>query len=170
LEAFVRFRHMAAKLAGWVSGALALSVAGSALAVSIGPQDAFGDWLTANGKAVVRVHPCEGDALCGEIVWLRNEMLSGERLRNAEGELLRGARILYGFRTKGTGWVDGRVYALNQGKTYRAKVVALDQGRLRVEGCVGPFCGKQVWTRVTMAELGPRPVSGPQPTLVADVD
>lgn len=142
----------------------------SAAAVSMTPQDAYGDWLTANGKAVVRVYPCEPEVLCGDIVWLRNEMLSGDRLRSSEGALLRGARILFGFRPKGTGWVDGQIHALNQGKTYRAKLAVLDGTRLRVQGCVGPFCGKQVWTRVKLSEQGPRPYSQFNSTLVANAD
>lgn len=151
----------------WIALALGLFLAVSSAAGAAGRgQDlAFGDWLTGNGKAVVRITPCEADLLCGEIVWLRNEQTSGERLFNQDGQALRGAQILIGFRRRGEGWSDGRIHAINTGKSYRSKLVALDARRLKVEGCVGPFCGKQIWTRVELSDAGPTPL--PFPTLVA---
>lgn len=127
---------------------------------------AFGDWLTGNGKAVVRIAPCGTHELCGAIVWLRNEAMSGTPVHNAQGLRLMDASILEGFEQAGAGWRNGRVHALDRAKTYRAKLAAIGPNRLRLEGCYGPFCGSQVWTRVQLGPEGPQPVSRiPQPSL-----
>lgn len=159
--------RQAAMLAGMLCAAF-LAMTASALADE-GADRAFGDWMTANGKAVVRLHPCEQSSLCGDIIWLRDE-LSGHRVYGPSGAPIRGARILYGFEAKGSSWLSGHIFALNQGRTYRAKVAAIDPLRLRVEGCLGPFCGKQIWTRVEFGEDGPRPSSRFNETLVATVE
>lgn len=141
-----------------------LGASNSALAY-VGAETAFGEWLTTDGKAVVRVANCGSASLCGEIIWLRNEVMSGETLRDRSGAPLRGAQILFGFRRKENAWIDGRVRALNEGKTYRARLSAISQNQLRLDGCFGPFCKGQIWTRVDM-RMG-FPVSAPTKSQVA---
>lgn len=127
---------------------------------------AFGEWLTTDGKAVVRIGKCGTANLCGEIIWLRNEVLNGKALVDRTGAPLRGAQILSGFRRKENLWVDGRVRALNEGKSYRARLEALSQDQLRLDGCFGPFCRGQIWTRVDM-RMG-FPVSAPTRSQVVE--
>lgn len=126
-----------------------------------GSEAAFGDWLTGNGKAVVRITRC-GAELCGAIVWLRNEAASGQPVRNAYGLPLMGAAILEGFKEAGAGWRNGRVHALDRARTYRARLATIDPDHLRLEGCYGPFCSAQIWTRVQLGPAGPRPVGKTQ--------
>lgn len=144
---------------------LALFGASNSALALVSAETAFGEWLTTDGKAVVRVANCGNASLCGEIIWLRNEVMSGETLRDRSGAPLRGAQILFGFRRKENAWIDGRVRALNEGKTYRARLLAISPNQLRLDGCFGPFCKGQVWTRVDM-RMG-FPVSAPTKSQVA---
>lgn len=127
-------------------------------------EAAFGDWLTGNGKAVVRITRCGAAELCGAIVWLRNEALAGRSVTNAQGLPLMGASILEGFQQAGAEWRNGRVHALDRAKTYRAKLAAVDADHLRLQGCYGPICSAQVWTRVRLGPEGPQPAGLAQPS------
>lgn len=153
-------------LAKAVLALIMLSVFCAAAHGRISADTALGEWLTTDGKAVVRIGKCSAASLCGEIIWLRNEVMNGETLRDRTGAPLRGAQILSGFRRKDDWWVDGRVRALNEGKTYRARLVAISPNELRLDGCFGPFCRGQVWTRVDM-RMG-FPVSAPTKSQIVE--
>ncbi len=157
-------RAWLARVAVALTALIAFAVFASA---RVGADTALGEWLTTDGKAVVRIGKCGGGtSVCGEIIWLRNEVMNGEILRDRTGAPLRGAQILSGFRRKEDVWVDGRVRALNEGKTYRARLIAISQNQLRLDGCFGPFCKGQVWTRVDM-RMG-FPIGAPTKSQVAE--
>ena len=41
----------------------------------------------------------------------------------------------------------GRIYNADDGKLYDSNIEFDDPTKLTVNGCVGPFCGGEVWTR-----------------------
>lgn len=144
-----RVPQILAPLATAAALALATPAGAAPAEMSMIPETAFGEWNTQDGKARVRIQPCDGDSLCGHVVWLRTEAQTGKAARSPSGSMLKGARILEGFKRTALGWVDGRIFAINRGKIYRANVAAIAPDKLRVEGCAGPLCGSQVWTRAS---------------------
>jgi uncharacterized protein (DUF2147 family) len=42
---------------------------------------------------------------------------------------------------------SGQIYNADDGKTYSSNVSVHGPASLRVEGCVGPLCGGETWTR-----------------------
>lgn len=98
---------------------------------------AFGHWLTANERAIVRIAPCDGEA-CGTIVWTRGQG------RNC------GTRILGELTREAPGrWTGGYVLDPRKGSRYGAELSA-EGARLTLRGYLGlPLLGRsQVWTRV----------------------
>jgi uncharacterized protein (DUF2147 family) len=129
-------------------------IAALALAPAARAGGVVGDWLSRDGDAVVRIAPC-GETVCGTFVWLRDAIdpATGRPEIDAHNPnpALRGRRILgltflAGFKPAGGGrWTDGRVYDPESGHTYRAKLSPAPDGRLKLEGCLGPFCRGQIW-------------------------
>ena len=119
-------------------GAAALLSLGLALPAGATPQDpAFGHWLTENGRAIVRIAPCDS-AACGHVVWTEGQ---GRRC---------GATILGALRREGPGrWAGGYVEDPRDGTRYAARLRA-EGMRLELRGYVGlPLLGRsQTWTRV----------------------
>lgn len=98
----------------------------------------FGVWATRGDGAHVLIHRCEdGKLVCGSIVW------------TASGKPDRiGAAILTGFAFEDGRLRGGRIIDPRSGSRYRARLEMIDEGLLKVEGCVLIFCGDQEWTRV----------------------
>lgn len=118
-----------------------IGVIGMAGAVSADP--AQGVWKTQvddGAYAYVQMSPC-GAALCGTI----------SRTFNSGGE--------YTSATSARSWFGacspqvmvstsaGKIWQPSTGKTYKSKM-ALSGNTLKVSGCVGPICKKQIWSRV----------------------
>ena len=133
-----------------------------AAALLIAPAASFaasplGDWLVASRDGKVRIAPC-GEALCGVLVWARKTIdpKTGRPqldIRNPDpalrGRPILGMRLFWGMKPDGPNhWSDGRIYDARSGRTYRSKLALLPNGDLKVEGCLGPFCGGQTWTPV----------------------
>lgn len=112
-------------------------------------QPITGNWLTADGGAIVAIGDC-GGRLCGRITRLIKRSTTGPAVdaKNPNpalrGRSLIGLPILTGLTASGDGWA-GQVYDPKTGKSYRA-VVTRDGGKLNVKGCLGPFCRTSVWT------------------------
>ena len=99
----------------------------------------------------MEIAPC-GAKLCGTIVKLTGPR-SGADPRDANNpdpalrtRRILGLPILTGFTACQKDW-RGQIYDPNSGKTYRSIVKIGKNGTLEVQGCVGPFCRTQVWTR-----------------------
>lgn len=122
---------------GIMAAGIAL-LAGGALADPV-----EGIWQTEvddGAYAHVRMGPC-GQKICGVI----------SRTFDASGEYdseNKGKAIVWDMVPKGGGaYGDGNIWQPSTGKVYRSKMM-LEGARLKVSGCVGPFCKSQAWSRV----------------------
>lgn len=129
-----------------------------------GDKGVAGTWRTADGRALIEIHPC-GAKICGRVAWLREpnfpsddrEGMAGKpridrynpnaELRNRR---VLGLRIMAGFMRKDdTRWEQGTIYDADTGSTYRARLTLLSPDRLALHGYIGiPLFGKSsIWTR-----------------------
>jgi len=114
-----------------------------------------GIWLTQAGDAKIRVSRC-GAGICGVVVWLKEPIdpLTGKPQvddKNSNPALAKrpiiGLSLFSGMRPTGPNQWAGRIYNADDGKTYASKISVSGPRGLRVEGCVGSFCGGEDWTR-----------------------
>jgi len=114
-----------------------------------------GVWLTQAGDARVRVSKC-GGGICGVIVWLRVPIdpATGKPQiddKNPNPALARrrmiGLPLFTGMGPVGPNKWSGQIYDADDGKTYASSVSVAGPDSLRVEGCVGAFCGGETWSR-----------------------
>ncbi|MEH6758284.1 MAG: DUF2147 domain-containing protein [Parasphingorhabdus sp.] len=111
-----------------------------------------GNWVTQDGDAIIKIDQC-GDTVCGRIhkylvtppngVNQKDTKNPDKNLRNRK---LLGTAILTGFKPDGDIW-RGKVYDPKSGKIYRSEVNLVSQSKLKMKGCIGPFCQGQNWTR-----------------------
>jgi uncharacterized protein (DUF2147 family) len=139
--------------------AIAVLLAGVAVAAPAMAGDPTGMWMTQGGKSRVRIANC-GGALCGTIAWL-NEPDDPETgrpktdKRNADASRrnrpLIGVAIMLAMKPAGTPdkWA-GQVYNAEDGKTYSGSMTLRNANALKLEGCAlgGLICKGQTWTRV----------------------
>ena len=132
----------------------------AALFVVAAPQaqaggGADGIWLTQAGDAKVRVSKCAG-GVCGVVVWLKDPIdpATGKPQiddKNPNPALARrpiiGLPLFTGMRPAGPNKWSGQIYDADDGKTYASNISLAGPDALRVEGCVGGFCGGETWTR-----------------------
>src|ERR1700712_3136820 len=132
----------------------ALLAAPSARAQSAG--DPTGAWTTQAGDARVRVSKC-GGGICGVIVGLKQPIdpATGKPQvddKNPNPALAKrpmiGLPLFSGMQPSGPGKWSGRIYNADDGSTYASHVTVTGADTLRVEGCMGAFCGGETWTRV----------------------
>ena len=121
-------------------------------------ESIVGYWLAP--QSIFEIKNCDG-ALCAEIVQIFVEegvdpksILDGN---NRDPELqsrpLIGINIFEGFNgefdSKNT-LKGGRIYNPRDGKTYKSRLHLLDNGNLRVEGCVLFICDGEEWQPLTV--------------------
>jgi uncharacterized protein (DUF2147 family) len=133
---------------------IAAIMAGSlAIAAEADPK---GTWLTQAGDAKVAVSRC-GENLCGRIVWLKtpiNATTGKPEIddKNTDPRLATrpviGIQLFVGMKPTGPHRWTGGIYNADDGKTYDSSIAFDDPSKLNVNGCVGPFCGGEVWTRL----------------------
>ena len=134
-----------------LTSSLAAALWLSAVPVQADPMsDIAGRWRDSDGESEIAIVPC-GPALCGKIVWLKQERLDranpDEKLR---GRSLLGILVLKGLRSEGTpGTLAGEGYNPEDGRTYRTTVTLQSRAALVVKGCVmgGLICDDDTWTR-----------------------
>ena len=117
--------------------------------------EASGIWLTQAGDAKVRVSKC-GGGICGVVVWLRDPIdpATGkpqidDKNRNpalAKRPII-GLSLFSSMQPSGPNKWSGQIYNADDGHSYVSNVSVLGPDSLRVEGCVGVFCGGENWTR-----------------------
>jgi uncharacterized protein (DUF2147 family) len=114
-----------------------------------------GVWLTQAGDAKVRISKC-GGGICGVVVWLKEPIdpATGKPQiddKNPNPALAKrriiGVSLFSGMRAVGAGKWSGTIYNADDGKTYASSISITGATTLRVEGCVGAFCGGENWTR-----------------------
>lgn len=117
--------------------------------------DATGVWLTQAGDAKVRVGKC-GGGICGVIVWLRDPIDPATEKpqvddKNPNPSLKRrpiiGLPLFSGMQPSGPNQWSGQIYNADDGSSYASHVSVSGPDTLKVEGCVGPLCGGETWTR-----------------------
>jgi len=144
-------------MAGRPGFALLILVAllGAPLVKAQAGGEVTGIWLTQAGDAKVRVSKC-GGGICGVIVWLRdpiNRMTGKPEVddKNPNPALARrpmiGLALFTGMRPAGPNKWSGQIYDADDGKSYASSVTVAGPGSLRVEGCLGAFCGGETWSR-----------------------
>ena len=113
-----------------------------------------GTWLTQNADARIRVARC-GSSMCGTVVWLKDaiDAQTGKPPiddKNADpsnrNRKILGIRI-FAMNSDGNGGWAGGIYNSDDGQTYKGKLVLRSADKLEVQGCAGPFCGSETWTK-----------------------
>jgi len=126
--------------------------------VQTAEESILGYWLAP--QSIFEIKNCDG-ALCAEIVQLLvEEGVDPKSIldsKNMDPELqsrpLIGINILEGFygefNSKNT-LKGGRIYNPRDGKSYKSKLHRLDNGNLRVEGCILFICDGDEWRPLTV--------------------
>ncbi|MEO1044252.1 MAG: DUF2147 domain-containing protein [Pseudomonadota bacterium] len=115
------------------------------------PASVNGRWLTAEKDAIIVISQC-GKTVCGKIrrILVQTPDDNQKDVNNPNPKLrsrpVLGLPVLTGFRPDDTKW-RGRIYDPKSGKDYRSVLTLLKNGKLKVQGCIGPFCQTQYWTR-----------------------
>jgi uncharacterized protein (DUF2147 family) len=119
--------------------------------------DPYGNWLTDNGRATVKIVNC-GGALCGHIIALKepNDPDTGKPKTDSKNvdeakrsRPLIGVQIVINMKPDTTDKWKGRVYNAEDGKTYSGSVTLVNTTTLNLEGCLvgGYLCETRTWTR-----------------------
>ena len=126
--------------------------------VQTAEESILGYWLAP--QSIFEIKNCDG-ALCAEIVqiFVKEDVDPKSILdsKNMDPELqsrpLIGINILEGFygefNSKST-LKGGRIYNPRDGKSYKSRLRLLDNGNLRVEGCVLFICDGDEWRPLTV--------------------
>ena len=147
---------------------LVLLLGAFASAASAQQPPVMGTWLTASGKAQVRIASCpdpKNGPICGFIVGLiepkgpdgvvvapevATDWRNGDPALRSRKVL--GMPLIWGFKKTSdpNAFEDGQIYNGENGKIYNANVSLQPDGKLRLRGYVGsPMFGEtQIWTRV----------------------
>ena len=121
-----------------------------------GADSAAGLWQTQAGDARVRVSKC-GAALCATVASLRDKIdpkTGRPAVDDKNPDPAKATRPIVGIhlfidmRPSGPGRWSGQIYNADDGKVYASNVSVAGPDTLKVEGCVGAFCGGENWTRV----------------------
>lgn len=142
----LRFGLIVAILAALLDASSAKAQAGA---------EATGIWLTQAGDAKVRVSKC-GGGICGVIVWLKDPIDPATGKPHVDDKNLNpalkrrpmiGLPLFSGLQPTGPHKWSGQIYNADDGSTYASHISASGPDTLKVEGCVGPLCGGETWTR-----------------------
>jgi len=141
---------------GALAGLGALGGVAEAAAGPTGPNAVLGDYWTEDREAIARIFREDG-AYHGRLVWTedadaKDDENPDEALRD---RALRGLVFVRGFRWNGDGrWVDGEVYAPDDGKTYSGRIAMDGPDTLELRGYVGiPLFGRTAtWQRVARSD------------------
>jgi uncharacterized protein (DUF2147 family) len=144
-RAFRRARSVADSLPALVCAALlALSQLLGQTASAATPIP-VGRWIWDTGEAAIEFHPC-GTALCGRVVWLRDETEHGSEhvvdSKNPDSSLrsrrICGLDYITGLRLNPDGaWVAGRIYDVLHGHTYDLDLTNVKPDRIEMRGYQG---------------------------------
>ena len=119
-------------------------------------SEATGLWQTQAGDARVRVSKC-GGALCATVASLRDKIdpkTGRPAIDDKNPDPAKATRPMVGvsffidMRPTAPGRWSGQIYNADDGKVYASNVSVAGPDTLKVEGCVGAFCGGENWTRV----------------------
>ncbi|NJM84741.1 MAG: DUF2147 domain-containing protein [Tabrizicola sp.] len=93
-----------------------------------------GSWVTEGASLVVRFDACADDpgTTCGIIT------------RSWDPGIATGVLIITDLGPTRAGWA-GRLIDPETGARYKGRIEPLDADTLRLEGCAGPICRRQIW-------------------------
>jgi uncharacterized protein (DUF2147 family) len=114
-----------------------------------------GTWLTQQGDAHIRVAKC-GAAMCGTITWLKEAIDSATGQPPVDSKnpnpALRNRKVLgiriFAMQPDGSGNYAGPIYNTDDGQTYQAKLTLRSAEQMEVQGCAGPLCGSEMWSKI----------------------
>jgi uncharacterized protein (DUF2147 family) len=119
-----------------------ICLAATALLLTASPalaDEVRGTWLRDNGAMQVKFEPC-GDALCGNVVWLKP---------GAETKAKVGQRLFFDMRPAGANSWTGKAESPDSGSVYSGKM-SIEGSNLSTSGCMvgGLICKSANWRRV----------------------
>jgi uncharacterized protein (DUF2147 family) len=146
--------------------------------------DPTGTWLVEDRNGIVQIGDCgvlaqpgipalppspPTGSLCGVIVWLKDPLdpATGKPpvdKNNADpakrGVPMMGLKVFSDMApSRAPDRWDGRVYNLDDGKTYDGSLIMQSDTALRIQGCLLFICQGENWTRQAL----PAPTAPPQP-------
>jgi uncharacterized protein (DUF2147 family) len=139
---------------GFIIAILAASLAVLPIKAQAG-DEVSGIWLTQAGDAKVRISKC-GGGICGVVIWLKDPIDPATDKpqiddKNPNPSLARrpmiGLPLFMGMRASGPNKWSGQIYNADDGHSYVSNISVSGPDSLRVEGCVGAFCGGEIWSR-----------------------
>jgi uncharacterized protein (DUF2147 family) len=154
--------------------AIASAVAGlAAMAMEVAAQQPMpaqaqpaagvtGIWIDDTGKGAIEIQPCNGDRLCGRIVWLKDPFdKTGKPLTDgynpAAAQRVRpicGLPVIGDLKRVGAAtWDQGWIYDPKQGKSFDVEIKPRGADKLQVTGYLGAkFLSETfVWTRAPVS-------------------
>jgi len=119
-----------------------LCLALTALLLTTSPSladEVLGTWLRDNGALQVKFEPC-GDAICGNIVWLKP---------GSETKAKVGQQLFFDMRPAGAASWTGKAANPGDGSIYAGKM-SIEGSTLSTSGCIvgGLICKSANWRRV----------------------
>jgi uncharacterized protein (DUF2147 family) len=122
--------------------AVRLCLALTALLLTTRPglaDEVLGTWTRDNGSVHVKFDPC-GEAICGNIVWLKPGSDSKAKV---------GQRLFYDMRPDGPNSWTGKAVSPDNGSVYSGKM-SIEVSTLSTSGCIigGLICKSANWRRV----------------------
>lgn len=124
------------------------------LSVDVHAQSAdvvVGRWLTADGESHIEVYK-KGNTYWGKIAWLKEPHDDqGKPITDDNGDPILDMEIMRGFRYEEGGYVDGKVYDPESGKTYYGSMELDGKSVLKLRGSLdksGWLGRTETWTRV----------------------
>ena len=143
---------------------LAITISTPALAAR---DDIMGRWSTHKGGEI-EIAPCtsQPEKLCGFIASLVNPERTPTDAENPDPALrdrpLLGLPLFFDFIYAGEDkWKEGRIYNVENGKTYNSKLRLLAQDQLKLSGCVLFFCKSYTWHRTPETDTPANRTSNP---------
>lgn len=141
---------------------LALTAALASTAVYA--ADPKGTWLNEDKDGIVQISDC-GGMLCGSVVWIKEPLdpatgkpVTDKKNANAalRGRPVMGLQVISAMKPSGSaGKWDGRIYSIDDGKTFDGNLILKSDSEMRVQGCVLLICQGENWTRTTMPVTTP---------------
>ena len=115
-----------------------------------------GLWLTQAGDSRIRISRC-GASYCGTVAALTDPIDPKTGKPQADehnpnpalvNRPIIGIRLFSDMRPNGSNKWSGHIYDADDGRTYESNISVVGADTLRIEGCVGSFCGGENWSRV----------------------